>query len=287
MITADFTGNIGDHLKIYALVRTIAEKNGYEWGFNPTPSHDYYNGAEQMDFLKIDYGKIHNAPWGVLPEGIVNVVEEKKERIVRPETSYDFYPYMPELFDIEDNTKIIVNCAQNFRYYDGKKEEIRNWFKIREEKEKEFEEILEKNHIVLDENTCVLNARGGEYLAVRDFSLKRIYWQHAYEAIMKINKNMKFICVTDDVNYYKEWFPFPVVHFSIGCDYYILNHAKNLIISNSAFAMFPVWLNKNNPFVIAPKYWARHNTSNGYWGYAKINIPDWNWMDKEGNFENI
>jgi len=45
MITTDLTGNLGNHLFQYALCRTIAEKRGFEWGVNPVPYGDYYNGA--------------------------------------------------------------------------------------------------------------------------------------------------------------------------------------------------------------------------------------------------
>jgi hypothetical protein len=41
MITTNLTGNLGNHMWQYAVCRTIAEKLGYEWGINPSPSHDY------------------------------------------------------------------------------------------------------------------------------------------------------------------------------------------------------------------------------------------------------
>ena len=56
MITTNLTGNLGNHMWQYAVCRTISEKLGYEWGINPTPSHDYFNGANQMDFMDVDFG---------------------------------------------------------------------------------------------------------------------------------------------------------------------------------------------------------------------------------------
>jgi copper homeostasis protein CutC len=41
----------------YAVCRTIAEKLNYEWGINPSPSHDYFNGESQMKFMNVDFGK--------------------------------------------------------------------------------------------------------------------------------------------------------------------------------------------------------------------------------------
>lgn len=287
MITADLTGNIGDHLKIYALTRTIAEKNGYKWGFNPTPSHDYYGGMEQMAFMDIDYGIKHSSPWGTLLPETKTVISEPIVSIYPDGHFVNYHPYCPSLFDIEDNTKLVVNCAQNFKYYEGKKKDIEKWFKIKTKCRQDFEKTIVEQGIVLDENLCVLNARGGEYLGVKDFSLPKNYWLNGIQKMLEKNSKMQFICITDDVNYYKNWFSFPVMHFSIGCDYFIINNAKNLIISNSAFGMFPTWLNSFNPYVIAPLYWARYNISNGYWAYSEINIPEWNWMDRGGNFVSI
>ena len=54
MITAMLSGNLGNHMFNYAIARTVAERNNYEWGFDPVPKYDYHNGAEQMDFMEID-----------------------------------------------------------------------------------------------------------------------------------------------------------------------------------------------------------------------------------------
>ena len=53
MITTNLTGNLGNHMWQYASCRAIAEKLGYEWGINSTPSHDYYKGMNQMYFIII------------------------------------------------------------------------------------------------------------------------------------------------------------------------------------------------------------------------------------------
>ena len=77
LITAPLTGNFGNQQIFYAFARSIAEEKGYKFGFNPTPSHDYYGGKQQMDFMEIDYGVVHNAPFGQKPKGIENVWKEK------------------------------------------------------------------------------------------------------------------------------------------------------------------------------------------------------------------
>lgn len=242
-----------------------------------------------MSFMNINYGIEHHAPWcrdmSVLPPGIEHIWVEPKEIRKVDGHEYPYHPYSPTIFDIQDGTKIIIDCCQNFKYLDGKKEYVRDWFAIKPEKVLEYETLLQGAYITLDKDTCVINVRGGEYLAVKDFSLTTNYWSGAINKMVEWNSKMKFIVVTDDVTYAKSIFPYPVVHFGIGCDYYMVNQAKNLIISNSSFGMFPAWLNPNNPYVIAPLYWARYNVSNGFWAYTEVNEPFWHWLNREGKYE--
>ena len=277
MITTDLTGNIGDHITRYLLCRTVAEKNNYKWSINRKTSHDYYNGMEQMNFFNIDYGIPNDTPYGQLPEGITNIWEEKVEHY----DTYNYVPYQPDVFDVLDNTKLVINCAHDANYYD--RDKVIQWLKIKDENIEEYEAILSNNNIDLkDENLCILNCRGGEYRGVPSLFLAMEYWRNATFNMIKKNPKMKFIVVTEDPNYFKKVFDCPVYHFSIGCDYYIVNNAKNLIISNSAFGIFSSWTNLNNPYVIAPKYWARHNVSDGYYASSDIWTFGWNFLDRDG-----
>ena len=282
MILSNFSGNAGNFLHQYALTRTVAELNSYEWGFNPTSEFDYYNGYPQLDFMDIDYGKQHNYTYYEIPEGY-SKWEEKCETFYHVDR-VDFHSYDPEVFNISDNTKLFIRCAQDARYYD--KEKVRKWFKIKEENDAKYKQILDDNHIILDENLTIINARGGEYKGIPNVLLRTEYWKDSVNYTLTRNKDMKFLVVTDDVEYSKSIFPFPVVHFGIGMDYWMINNAKNLILSNSSFAIFPAWLNINNPFVIAPKFWARHNVSNGYWVSSDVWTFGFHFMDREGKLSN-
>ena len=65
MITTNLTGNLGNHMWQYAVCRSVAEKLGYDWGINSTPSHDYHNGANQMYFLDVDKNRDLAIKYGV------------------------------------------------------------------------------------------------------------------------------------------------------------------------------------------------------------------------------
>jgi hypothetical protein len=53
--------------------------------------------------------------------------------------------------------------------------------------------------------------------------------------MLSMNRNMKFLLITDDVQC-KWLYTFPYKqHVDVGFDYYVVNQAKWLIISNSTF----------------------------------------------------
>lgn len=277
MITIDLTGNIGDQITRYLLCRSVAEKNGYEWGINKRTSHDYYNGAEQMSFFDIDYGLSNNTSYGELPPGITNIWTEKHNHY----NTHDYHSYQPDIFDIEDNTKLVVRCGHDARYYNQNR--VKEWLKIKEHLQLQYHYKLLAHGIDLeDDDTCVINCRGGEYRTVPSLFLEKSYWDNAISHMLDRNPSMKFVVITEDSTYFKNIFACPVHHFSIGNDFYAVQHAKNLILSNSAFGIFSTWTNSNDPYVIAPKYWSRHNISDGYWGNSDMATFGWNFMDRDG-----
>jgi hypothetical protein len=288
MITCNFSGNFGNSLIQYAITRTVAGTYGYKFGFNPKFNYDYHNGYNQLDFLDLDYGIIHNASFHENPDGITNIWEEPVKTFYHVDR-VDFHPYSPEIFLVKDNTKLVIPCCQDARYYNQK--QLASWIRIKGEKEKEYREVLRLSEMELDRNTCVINVRGGEYLGIPNVLLRTQYWMDAIEYMKKINPAMKFIVATDDIDYARSLFDFPIVSNNIGLCYYMINNAEYLILSNSSFAIIPAWLNPNDPVVVAPMWWARHNVSEGnywassdIWTFGKNNL--WFFLDRDGKFYN-
>ena len=124
---------------------------------------------------------------------------------------------------------------------------------------------------------------GVEYKNIPNVMLRKEYWKGAIDQMLKINNNMKFIIVSDDPVCARSFMPFdiPCYHFDIGFDFYVVNQAKWLIISNSSFGWWAAWLNQNSKLTIAPKYWARHNVSNGYWATGDIYTRCFKYLDRE------
>ena len=62
----------------------------------------------------------------------------------------------------------------------------------------------------------------------------------------------------------------------------ILKNARYLLLANSSFTYFPAFTSETVQYIIAPKYWARHNVSNGYWASEQNIYEGWHYMDRHG-----
>lgn len=273
IITEIYNGQgLGNQLFCYIATRSIALENGYEFGImNP---HKF----KCLDFLDLDFGKEvigglgpEGGPPSQLPDGILNYYCEKQlneSRFNCNVTEIDEY-----LLNIPDNTKI-DGILQSEDYFIKRKNEIKTWLKVKPEKD---------CYDFSDENICIINLRGGEYRAVSDLYLTNNYWSKAVDNMLKINPNFRFVVITDDVSAGKQMFPnYEVYHFEVGKDYSIIKNAHYSILSNSSFSFFPTWTSETVKYVIAPKYWARHNISDGFWSCGYNIYRDWNWMDRDG-----
>mgnify|MGYP006157447779 FL=1 len=285
MITTNLTGNLGNHMWQYAVCRTIAEKLGYEWGINPSPSHDYFQGKSQMTFMDVDFGK----PL----EGIIHEYHEPWKEITHVDR-VNITMLNPTLYEIQDNTILVGDKSinpgavggiyQSEEYIIDRKEDIKKWFTIKVEYSIGYDKILEDNNIVLDDDMCVINFRGGEYRNIPNVLLRRKYWRDSINHMKSINPNMKFLLITDDISTANSFMPFPIqsLHIDVGFDFYVVNQAKWNIISNSTFGWWAVWINDKTKKIIAPKYWARHNVSDGYWATGDSYTKGFTYMDREG-----
>ena len=266
------SGNLGNHMFNYAIARTVAERNCYKWGFDPVPKYDYHNGKEQMDFMEIDYGD--------LPKDITNTYNE----IRTIHNGDNIQVYDPKVFSVPDNTDLVGGCWQSEQYYN--KSDLKKWFKIKESSVIQYEKTLSDVGLTLDDNMCIINFRGGEYCGFPELIIQPQYYINAMNYMSQINPNIKFVIITDDVNTASRFIPdVPVIHFGIGMDYYVINKAKNLILANSSFSIMPTLLNDNLKCILAPKYWARHNVSDGYWAIGDQYYKGWKYMDRSGVVE--
>lgn len=262
IVTEFYKGQgLGNQLWCYVVTRAIAKKNGYEFGIK-SPLN--FKGS---DFMNLDFGKD--------PSGIIRKYEERA--MYHPRTGADVRLYDGDLVNVADDTEI-TGVMQDENYIIEYKNEIREWLKINDPKGIDP---------YVDENICIINFRGGEYARHPEVFLEKKYWQDAIVNMLKIRADLKFVVITDDEKLANEFFPdIPVPHLGIAEDYAIISRAKYLILSNSSFAWFPAWLSSDLKFCIAPKYWARHNVSDGYWSTGYNLTRGWMYQDINGMLSN-
>jgi len=273
LITEFYKGQgLGNQLACYVTTRVLALDLGYEFGIMHP---ERFKGA---DFMSLDFGEPviggvgpEGGPPVELPTGIKNYVRERS--LVHPVANVDIRDCDYSLCQISDHTKL-DGLLQGEQYILHRKKEITAW--LQTNRYPEVEQFL-------DSDVCVINFRGGEYLGVSDFHLREKYWNDAIEHMRAVNPAMRFVVITDDITSARKVFPgFQVFHFSIGGDYFAINNASYLILSNSSFAWFPAWLNTKLKFCIAPKYWGRHNVSDGYWSLRCNLTAGWFYLDRAG-----
>jgi hypothetical protein len=288
MITANLTGNLGNHMWNYVIARLVAEKRGFEWGVPPHATHDYHSGANQMYFMDVDFGKPLTIT-GKYPDRL-NIYDNIERRYSDENKSHTYNGdsccinmYDSHVFEVEDNTMIHI-ISQSEDYLTERRDDILDWFKIKPEFEQKYLEIISQLGLNLDENLCVINFRGGEFRAVPNLIPNQNYWQNSIRHMKNLNPNMNFIIITDDTQCASMYIPgLKCLHIDIGFDFYMVNKSKYLIMTNSSFSWWAGWLNQDAKLIIAPKYFGRHNVSNGYWSLGDSYTSTFHYMDRDGN----
>lgn len=265
---------LGNQLFCYVSARCIAKDLGYEFG---TAGQEQLavniHSQKGMYFMDMDLGA------SILNEDRVQIYREKETRLYLKTCVHDMTHGCytagadEDIYKIGDDTLIYGNL-QAERYFAHHREEIKKWLKVKEKYD---------SYKYTRDNLCIINVRGGEYADSRPLFLRRKYWLDAMKNMRKMRSDMEFMIVTDDVSAAKRALPeVEAYHFDLAGDYVTLKNARYLILSNSTFAFFPAFTSETVQKIIAPKYWARHNVSDGYWA-SEQNIYEGFWyQDREG-----
>ena len=222
---------LGNQLHRYVATRVLALDKGYEWGMAYVPDGSGKpEGFKGASFMPIDLGKP--------VEGITQTWNEKKVT----ENGIDIRGYDPEFNFVQDNTTIDGEF-QDERYFGHRMKEIDEWLKVK--------------HLRVEDNTCVIGFRGGEFTQYPDLFLTRNYWDTAIALMKERVMNCRFEVHTDDPVTAQAFFPdYPVIH-DMEINWRSMRYAKNAIIANSSFYIFPRLL--SGGYTIAPRFWARRN----------------------------
>jgi Glycosyl transferase family 11 len=254
MITIELSGQLGNHMFQYATCRTVAETLGYDWAI---PRN--FSGLGLFD---IDLG---TEPGPALAEW--------------QESDHQFYD--PNLLRIKDGT-LLKGYFQTDRYWRHRRDDVRSWFKLNLDRSDLYQGLD------LAGNTCLIHLRGTDYKQFtffgKDVMLPVSYYARAVDIMRAVYGNdCKFIVITDDLPLAQQWFPGAlVVSSDRNSDFWLLTHARRLIIPNSTFSWWAAYLNRSCELTIAPRYWCAYN-GNTEWEPRDAQTDLFVYLDSDGN----
>ncbi len=268
---------LGNQLFFYIVTRCLALEKGVDFGFvNPGQIGNVVHSKKGLYFMDpIDMGK------EIPREEMKNykIYHEQDDRLYMGNSRHDMSNgcYIsgadPQLFKVEDGTLIYGNM-QDQSYFEKYRDRIREWLHVREDAE---------SYEYTADDMCIINLRGGEYTDHPELYLDRKYFLNAIRNMKKINPAMRFMVVTEDEEAAKKVLPeYECHHFDMGKDYVTLKNARYLILSNSSFSLMPVMSSTELKYAIAPKYWARHNISDGFWSSEQNIYTFLTYQDRKG-----
>lgn len=258
---------LGNQLFCYVTTRALAHAKGYEFSILNRELLDC------MYFMDIDCGiDIKNACFE-------KTYHEREDRIFLGNSVHDIEHgcYITgvdkQLLSLNQTTLLYGNM-QDESYFGQYKKEIREWLRVKPEYD-----CMDYSR----ENLCIINIRGGEYTSNPELFLRRGYWLDAMRIMRQKRADMEFMVVTDDLSAARRILPeVKAYHFDLAGDYTVIKNARYLIVSNSTFAFFPAFTSETVQYIIAPKYWARHNVSDGYWASEQNIYSDFVYLDRKG-----
>lgn len=152
---------------------------------------------------------------------------------------------------VTDKEMVIDGFFQTEKYFKNDRDEIIELFKLKDE---HVEYIYNKYKHLLNDNSCVIHVRRGDYATARELIILDI--EYYKKAVELIGKDKQFIIFSDDINWCKSNFDF--LHNKLFVEeqndlleLHIMSLFSNHIIANSTFSWWGAWM-ANNSNVIMP-----------------------------------
>lgn len=265
---------LGNQLFCYVTTRCIAQKRGLDFAIlgGETLANNIHSQCG-LYFMDLDLGK------EAKEEDFTSIYQEREDRLFMGNSRHDMQHgcYVTGtdqgMFETPDNVLLAGNMQAEDYFYEYR-DQIREWLKVKPEYDcYDFS----RDHL------CVLHLRCSDYMDFPELFLRKKYWTDGMKQMKKIDPDMEFMIITNDVKEAGKILPgIPAYNFDLAKDYSILKNAKYLLLANSSFTYFPALTSETAAYILAPKYWARHNVSNGYWASEQNIYHGWHYMDRHG-----
>lgn len=266
---------LGNQLFCYITTRCIALKNNCDFSIlgGETLANNIHSQCG-LYFMDLDLGKMTKK------EDYTKIYNEKEDRIFLPNSKHDiehgcYVTGVDDTLLAMQETALLYGNMQAEAYYLPYKDEIKKWLVVKPEYDcKEYSR----------DNLCIIHLRCTDYMDCPELFVRKKYWLDGMKNMRKINPDMEFMIITNDVKEAEKLIPgVKAYNFDLAKDYSIIKNAKYLLLANSSFAYFPAFTSDTVKTIIAPKYWARHNVSDGYWASEQNIYEGWTYQDRKGN----
>lgn len=265
---------LGNQLFCYITIRCIAEELGYDFSIlgSDTLANNIHSNCG-LYFMDLDFGI------DMQKEDFDEVKNEKEDRLFVGNSKHDLthgaYVTGTDETLLHSKPNILwYGNMQDEAYFAKYKEEIKEWLRVKPEYD-----CMDYSK----DNLCILHLRCTDYMGSPELFLQKKYWINGMKQMKKINPQMEFMIITNDVETANKFLPgIPAYNFDLAKDYAIIKNAKYLLLANSSFTYFPAFTSDTVEYILAPKYWARHNVSDGYWASEQNIYAGWHYMDRKG-----
>lgn len=165
-----------------------------------------------------------------------------------PSWSYSPIPNNPDM--------LIDGYFQSGKHFSSNKEHVKNLFTFPDEIKQKIDKALAK----LSKPITGIHVRLGDYL-LPGYVTTHLTCQREYflNALKKIDNNSTLIVTTDDIESYNRYISLPNAIISNSKseieDLYLLSQCDNIIMSNSSFSWWGVFLGKQKNVVCTPDKW--------------------------------
>jgi hypothetical protein len=174
---------------------------------------------------------------------------------------------------------IIDGFFQTDKYFIHVRDKILEFIDIKDEYKIYLKNKYEK---ILNNNSCSLHVRRGDYLNAREMKILSVdYYKNA---IKQFDENTLFVIFSDDIEWCKTYLDFIKNKIFINenndiLELFLMSYFKNNIIANSTFSWWGAWIGNNNKVVMPnpnnnwfSDIFYKENTNNNY----NLIIPkDW------------
>ena len=244
MIDVQLCGRLGNQMFEYAVARSVAEKNGYNFYIPP----DLWLGDG-----------LFTCDMGVKDGETTNWFHDKENQ-----------PFQPDIFNVPDFTNLI-GFFQSEKYFN--RDDVKKWFSY-----SITEKACDFVHEYPTNEYCYINVRGTDQAEYPHLVLPDSYYLQSISIMENFNPNLKFLVITDDIPLSKKYFPyFPVFSNDRDTDFCILGLGRFVISAISTFCWWACYLNDRN-IVVAPRGWFASQLSDDLWQPQDIRTHKFIWI---------